>query len=549
MPFDLVLLDVMMPGISGLEVLTQIRRTFTSQQLPIIMVTANSMSNDVVEALKLGADDYVTKPIDFEVALARINTQIERKKAADEASMREGQKAVELEEARALIDREHEEKKRAESQVRYLATKDHLTQVFNRGYIVEAIQRAAQEHAAGRSAYEVLFLDLDRFKSINDTFGHGIGDRLLKDVARRLQHTVSPSDVLARFGGDEFVILRSNEAGAELGAELSERLIRRICEPYLIDGNEFVIGVSVGIAAPLEQGESPDVTIANADLAMYWAKSAGGNKARTFDREMAQAAVRRQVLEQDLRRAIKNDELNIMYQPIIRLRDHRVECFEALLRWTHPKHGQITPSEFIPIAEESGLIVPIGEWILRKACMEAATWPGNIMIAVNISAIQFERSRLVETVALALARSGLPSQRLELEITESLVLRRTEQTIETIRQLRELGVRIAMDDFGTGYSTLSNLRDLQFDKIKVDQSFVRSLPVDEGSRAIVNSISNLANALGINTTAEGVETEEQLLIVREHGITQVQGFFFSKPIASCEIADTIRILNDSVGTA
>lgn len=302
MSFDLVLLDVMMPGISGLEVLTQIRRTVTSQQLPIIMVTANSMSNDVVEALKLGADDYVTKPIDFEIALARISTQIERKKAADRALMREGQKTVELEEARALIDREQEEKKRAESQVRYLATKDHLTEVFNRGYIVEAIQRAAKDHAAGRSSYEVLFLDLDRFKSINDTFGHSVGDRLLREVARRLQHTVSPCDILARFGGDEFVILRSNEAGAEFGTELSERLIRRICEPYLVDGNEFTIGVSVGIAAPLERGESPEITIANADLAMYWAKSAGGSKARTFDREMAQAALRRQELEQDLRR-------------------------------------------------------------------------------------------------------------------------------------------------------------------------------------------------------------------------------------------------------
>jgi diguanylate cyclase (GGDEF)-like protein len=545
MAFDLVLLDVMMPGISGLDVLGRIRSKHSSQELPVIMVTANSMSNDVVDALKLGADDYVTKPVDFEVALARINTQIERKKIADAASKREGERVIQLQEARAIIDREQEEKKRTESQVRYLATRDQLTQIFNRGYVLDAAKQAAEEHAAGRGSYEILFLDLDRFKSINDSFGHNIGDKILREVAQRLQQTVSPRDTLARFGGDEFVILHSNEAGTEAGTELGSRLIRRICEPYSFDGHEFMIGVSIGIAAPSERNEAPEITIGNADMAMYWAKNDGGNRTRSFDREMAEAAHRRLELEHDLRFAIKRGELNILYQPIVRLSDHRVASFEALLRWTHPTHGQISPAEFIPIAEDSGLIISIGEWVLRSACIEASGWPDEIAVAVNLSAVQFERGGLLESVALALARSGLPPHRLELEITESLVLKRSEETIAALRQLRGLGVRIAMDDFGTGYSTLGNLRDLEFDKIKVDQCFVRSLPVDEGSRAIVHSISGLAKALGISATAEGVETEEQMLIIREHGIGQVQGFFFSKPIADTEIGETIRLLNGS----
>jgi diguanylate cyclase (GGDEF)-like protein len=541
--FDLVLLDIMMPDISGLEVLSRVRRTRNSAQLPIIMVTANSMSNDVVDALQRGADDYITKPFDFEVALARISTQIERKKISDAAVQREGDRALELQKALAQVNREYEEKKRSESQVRYLATRDQLTGIFNRTHILEAIQHAALEHAAGRASYEILFLDLDRFKSVNDTFGHNVGDKLLREVAQRLRNAVSPQDALARFGGDEFVILHSCEPGAEPGFELADRLIRRVCEAYRFDGHEFIIGVSIGIAAPIERNETPEITIGNADMAMYWAKNDGGNRARSFDREMAQAAHRRLELEHDLHLAIKRGELTILYQPIVRLEDHRIASFEALLRWNHPVHGQIPPAEFVPIAEESGLILSIGEWVLRSACTEAMTWPEEITVAVNLSAVQFERGDLLATVALALARSGLPPQRLELEITESLVLNRAEETLVALRRLRGLGVRIAMDDFGTGYSTLGNLRDLEFDKIKVDQCFVRSLPADEGSRAIVHSISGLVKALGISATAEGVETEDQLKIIRENGINQVQGFFFSKPIPDDQIDETIRLLN------
>jgi diguanylate cyclase (GGDEF)-like protein len=541
--FDLVLLDVMMPGISGLAVVSEIRKTLTSQQLPVIMVTAKSLTDDVVEALQCGADDYITKPVDFEVAHARIVVQVSRKRAADTLEQCVRERTAALSEATTAITRETEQKRQSTLRAEFLSRHDSLTKLMNRAAFLEAATAASDAHAAGGPPYDILFLDLDRFKIINDTFGHAVGDLALKGLAERLEAIISPKDALARFGGDEFLVLHPCGPGDEPTATLAERIIRKLTEPLAADGHEVAVGVSIGVAAPAGMHEPAETTIGHADIAMYRAKKDGGDRFRLFDPELAEASRRRSELERDLRVALKSGQFNIVYQPVVELSDHTISGFEALLRWNHPKRGAISPAEFIPIAEETGVIVQIGEWVLRQACATAMTWPNEAKVAVNLSAIQFERSPVVSIVMSALAASGLAPQRLELEITESLILLSAPQTLEALRQLRKLGVRIVMDDFGTGYSSLSYLRDFEFDKIKVDQSFIRSLPTDEGTRAIVASIAKLAHTLGVATTAEGVETEEQLHHVRTNGIGLVQGFFFGKPIAATEIDGVFEALD------
>lgn len=537
--FDLVLLDVMMPGLSGIEVLTRIRQDFSSQELPVIMVTAKSFSEDVVEALQLGADDYVTKPVDFDVALARINTQIARKKAADAMARRSDEQEARRAEAEERAVRESAAKRRSEADVAYLAAHDPLTGLANRAAFCGELDRAARDgEDRAEGTFCVLFVDLDRFKAVNDAMGHLVGDELLKLVAGRLSDLLAAGDRLSRFGGDEFLVLHRITAPGSAAA-LGERILAALCQPFQLGEQEVSLGASIGIARQDPRRERHDVLIGEADLAMYAAKKAGGNRVRFFDDQLADDARRRTELEIELQLALKRGELVVVYQPIVNVATGAVASFEALLRWEHPRRGLIFPAEFIPIAEETGLIVQIGEWVLREACRTAASWPDEIKVAVNLSTIQFQRGNLVATVVGALAASGLSPGKLELEITESLILTQSNETIATIRRLRELGVRIAMDDFGTGYSSLACLRDFEFDKIKVDRSFVKSLEHDEGSRAIVSSISSLATNLGIATTAEGIETFEQLSFVRQTGLTEVQGYFLGRPIASESIPTAI----------
>lgn len=543
--FDLVLLDVMMPGINGLGVVCEIRKTKSSQQLPVIMVTAKSLTDDVVEALQCGADDYITKPVDFEIAHARIMVQISRKRAAETLEQCVRDRTAALSEATTRITREAEQTRQSTLRAEFLSRHDSLTKLMNRTAFIESVTVASEAHAAGGSPYSILFLDLDRFKIVNDTFGHAVGDLALRSLAEKLEAVSSPNDALARFGGDEFLVLHQCGPGAEPTAAFAERIVKKLTEPMIVDGQEVAIGVSIGIATPSGMSEAAEITIGHADIAMYRAKRDGGNRSRLFDPELAEAARRRSELERDLRFALKAGQFNILYQPVVQLSDHTISGFEALLRWNHPSRGPISPAEFIPIAEETGLIVQIGEWVLREACATAMRWPSHAKVAVNLSAIQFERSPLVSIVMSALATSGLRPERLELEITESLILVSAPQTLETLRQLRQLGVRIVMDDFGTGYSSLSYLRDFEFDKIKVDQSFIRSLPTDEGTQAIVASIAKLAHTLGVITTAEGVETEDQLQHVRANEIRLVQGFFFGRPMEAAETLDALEALEES----
>jgi diguanylate cyclase (GGDEF)-like protein/PAS domain S-box-containing protein len=416
----------------------------------------------------------------------------------------------------------------AQALISHMARHDALTNLPNRTLFREQLENGLRrvrrnEHVA------VLFLDLDHFKGVNDSLGHPIGDDLLRDVGKRLTDCVREGDTVCRLGGDEFAIIQVGEDPVASPTSLANRLIGAISAPYEIQGHQITIGVSIGIAVSPADGSDPDQLLKNADLALYRAKAEGRGIFHFFEIGMDARAQARRLLEVDLRAAISRNEFVVYYQPIQHLTDERVVGFEALLRWNHPLRGLIAPLNFIPLAEETGLIVPIGEWVLRTACRDAVKWSQDVCVAVNLSPAQFKNRKLVDSVISALAESGLAAYRLELEITETVLLQDSDATLATLNKLRALGVRISMDDFGTGYSSLSYLRSFPFDKIKIDRSFVSELASRDGSMAIIRAVTGLGKSLGISTTAEGVETDEQLALLRLEGCTEVQGYLFSPP--------------------
>jgi diguanylate cyclase (GGDEF)-like protein/PAS domain S-box-containing protein len=428
------------------------------------------------------------------------------------------------------------ERRQAEERIAYMAHHDGLTDLPNREFYQERLREALVEAQSGNKRVAVLYVDLDLFKNVNDSFGHPMGDRLLRLVADRLRSQVRGNHLAARLGGDEFALILTSDISPNEASDFSARLIEVLSASYDIDGVEVVIGASVGIALSPSDGTTSEELMRNADMALYRAKSDGGGVHRFFEREMDRIAQKRRDMEVDLRRAFANGEFELHYQPLVDIGTDRISGFESLLRWQHPDKGMISPAEFIPIAEDIGLIVPLGEWVLREACSEAAKWPEEVKVAVNLSAVQFRSRNLVQAVISALAHSGLSPRRLELEITESVFLAETEANLAVLHQLRELGVRISMDDFGTGYSSLSYLRSFPFDKIKIDRSFVKDLAERPDCVAIVRAISGLGRSLNITTTAEGVETVDQLDWLRNEGCNEVQGFLFSAAKPAGEVA-------------
>ena len=427
----------------------------------------------------------------------------------------------------------------AEAQVVHMARYDALTALANRLVLNEAIEQAIAEGGRGMGS-ALLCLDIDHFKAVNDTFGHPVGDALLCAVAERLLACVHDGDIVARLGGDEFAIVQAGIARPEEAKLLAERVISAIEVPFLIEGHQIIVGMSMGLTLVPGDGTSSDTFLKNADMALQRAKLSGRGSFHFFEPGMDARLQNRRQLELDLRNALVAEEFELFYQPLVDLDHDEVSGFEALLRWHHPKRGMVSPAEFIPIAEDIGLIIPIGEWVIQRACADAVAWPGRVKVAVNLSAVQFKSENLVPTVAKALATSGLSAQRLELEITESVLLQDNESTLGILHQLRGLGTRISMDDFGTGYSSLSYLRRFPFDKVKIDQSFVRDIDTRDASVHIVRAIQGLCAGLGMATTAEGVETEDQLVKLRAEGCTEVQGFLFSRPRPGREVAAMIH---------
>jgi diguanylate cyclase (GGDEF)-like protein len=427
------------------------------------------------------------------------------------------------------------EQRRSEVKIEYMAHHDALTDLANRVLLNQRLEQALGSRIHREQMVAVHHLDLDQFKAVNDTFGHPAGDKLLKMVAERLRGLVRETDTIARMGGDEFVVVQAPIGDAAQATSLAQRIIALISEPFEIDGHQAVIGASVGIAVGPGDGLRPDKLLRNADLALYRAKSDGRGTFHFFEPGMDLQMQTRRIMEQDLRKALPAGEFELYYQPVVNLARNEISGFEALIRWNHPKNGLVSPATFIPLAEEIGFIVPMGEWVIRQACTTAAQWPGELHVAVNISAAQFRNPGLMQVIVGALAASGLSATRLEIEITETVLLQNRETTLAVLHQLRALGVRIAMDDFGTGYSSLTYLQCFPFDKIKIDRSFVKDITENSGSLNIVRAVAALANGMGMTATAEGVETTEQLDKITSEGCTEMQGFLFSRPLPAAEI--------------
>jgi diguanylate cyclase (GGDEF)-like protein len=428
------------------------------------------------------------------------------------------------------------EKRNSEKQIAFLAHHDPLTGLANRVQLREHIENRLRHVERGQS-FALLCLDLDHFKDINDTLGHSVGDALLCAVSRRLSELVRDTDLISRTGGDEFSIVQSGtQQTIAAAAALASRVVEALSVPFDLGEHHVVIGSSVGIAMAPDDGADADRLLRNADMALYRSKDDGRGKFHFFKSEMDDEAQARRTLELELRKAVRVGEFEVFYQPIVNLGENRISGFEALLRWNHPTRGIVSPDAFIPLAEETGLIVAMGEWVIRQACVEARKWPSDLRIAVNVSPVQIRNKNLVAAVMSALAASGLRPDRLEIEITEAVMMYNDVATLEVLHRLRSLGVRISMDDFGTGYSSLSYLRSFPFDKIKIDRSFIRDLIEKPDTIAIIRAVTGLGQSFGMTTTAEGVETQVQLDQMRAEGCTEVQGYFYSRPMPAGEIA-------------
>jgi diguanylate cyclase (GGDEF)-like protein len=430
------------------------------------------------------------------------------------------------------------ERCRVEAHIARLARHDALTDLPNRLMFRESMSEALARVGTKADSLAVICIDLDNFKTVNDSLGHPVGDKLLQWVGTRLHGAVEDGNIIARLGGDEFAILHSVD-GTGSAARLARRLIEAISEPATIEGHEINARLSLGIAMAPDDGMDGDQLVRFADLALYRAKAEGRNTFRFYEPEMSARIQSRRSLELDLRRALAAGEFSIMYQPQVALATNNLTGMEALMRWTHPERGPVPPAEFIPIAEETGLIVPFGEWVLQQACAEALRWPDPIRVAVNLSPVQLRNRGFVTTVTRTLAATGLPAQRLELEITEAVLMQNDEVVLTILHQLRGLGVRVAMDDFGTGYSSLNYLRSFPFDRIKIDRCFTTDVDRDRSGEAIIQAIATLGTSLGIATTAEGIETADQLDLVRRAGCTEGQGYLISRPRPAAELPTVI----------
>ncbi len=411
-----------------------------------------------------------------------------------------------------------------------LAERDALTGLANRKALRDRLVERLASAARTGQATAVLYVDLDRFKTVNDTLGHPLGDALLRKVAERFKSALRDGDVVARLGGDEFAVIQSDSPQPAGATALATRLVDLIGRAYAIDGHILHIGASVGVAIAPNDGYEPDVLLKNADLALYRAKAEGRGCHRFFEPGMDERMQARRSMEIDLRRALALKQLELVYQPQFDLATNVIVGFEALIRWHHPTRGVVPPGEFIPLAEEIGVISAIGEWVLRTACKQAAAWPMPVSIAVNLSPVQFRGGKLAETVISALAQSQLPVQRLELEITEGALLDNTDDVLNVLNRLRELGVAVSMDDFGTGYSSLGYLQKFPFDKIKIDQRFIRDIDAQADKQAIFRAVTSLASTLRMKTIAEGVETEAELACIRAAGCDEVQGYLTGRPM-------------------
>ena len=564
---DLVLLDIMMPGMNGYDVCRFLKEDRETCDIPVIFISALDDALDKVKAFTVGGTDYISKPFQFKEVLARVRNQLTIRdlqqrlreqnqrlqqeigdRALAEAEVRQlneqleervRKRTAELEAANLQLQTEIQQRKRVQEQLMYMALHDSLTGLPNRVLLMEKLEGALQETLKNDDyRFAVLFIDCDRFKVVNDSLGHLTGDRLLSLISDRLELCLRPVDTLFRLGGDEFTILLNPINGIENAIETAETIQQQLTAPFHVDGHEVFIGASIGIVLGTSQYTQPEHLLRDADAAMYCAKDLGKGRYRVFDSGMHDRAVNFLQLETNLRRALERGEFKVNYQPIVDLQKGGIVGFEALLRWHHPERGQISPAEFIPAAEETGLIVPIGEWVLRQSCTYLRQWQcqyvhaKNLTVSVNISVKQFAQIDLLNRIDDILKDSQLDGRFLKLEITESTIVGNYEVAKTILEQLKTRQIQLSIDDFGTGYSSLSHLHRLPVDILKIDRSFVDPIDEDNDEREIVQAIVTLAHSLNMKVIAEGVETAVHVEQLRNLGCEYGQGYYFSRPLTA-----------------
>lgn len=551
LPPDLILLDIKMPDMDGYTVCQSLKANEQTRDIPVIFLSALNETIDKVKAFQVGGVDYITKPFQFEEVVARIENQIalqlakaEIQKLNEELEQRVQSRTIELEivntQLKGLnqkLEKEISEHQKTQNRLLHMASHDALTNLPNRvlfmNRLIQALQRTQREP---NYQFGVLFLDCDRFKVVNDSLGHFAGDRLLIAIARRLKTHLSSTDMLARFGGDEFTILLENIQDIDDASRLAQKIQTSMSWPFQFEEQELFINASIGIVVGDKTYEQPEHLLRDADIAMYQAKAKGKARYQIFDIEMHRRAQQRLELETDLRRALHRQEFLLYYQPIISLATGRINGFEALLRWHHGQKGLISPGDFIPAAEETGLIVPIGLWVLKEACQQLKSWQDQglvqriIKMSINLSVKQFSQLNLIQNIDKIILQTQLNSSYLKLEITESAIMEHPESAAELLQQLRDRDIQLSIDDFGTGYSSLSYLHRFPLHNLKIDRSFIKRMSETRQNLEIIQAIITLAHHLNMTVTAEGVETAAQLSLLKNLGCEEGQGYFFARPL-------------------
>jgi diguanylate cyclase (GGDEF)-like protein len=551
-PPDLILLDINMPDMNGYEVCRHLKKDIQYQDIPVIFISALDDGLDKVKAFSAGGVDYISKPFEMMEVLSRIENHIQIKAGRTklkqlnlELEQRVADRTAELTAAKEALEQENLERRKAQAMLEHMAWHDPLTDLPNRAWLMRTLQGLI-EHSKQNAAYQfaVLFLDCDRFKVVNDSLGHMIGDKLLVEIAHRLLDSLPTKAAIARFGGDEFILILEAIHDLDEAKQLAEALQNTLAAPFNIDRHEMYVSASIGIVLGSKVDHPKDL-VRNADIAMYHAKALGRARYYVFNAELYNNAQKRLELETDLRRAVERQEFFLQYQPIVSLKNEKIEGFEALVRWNHPQYGLISPLDFIPVAEETGLIVLLDQWVLAEACRQFQAWKTEVeaaaigdcsaeilslKISVNLSAKQFSQPGLIDTIDQIFKTTGFESRNLNLEITESTLMDDPQSNGLILNALKDRHIQLAIDDFGTGYSSLSYLHRFSVGTLKIDRAFVSRLGPDGEGVRMIEAIISMAQSLGITVVAEGVETSEQAVQLRQLGCECAQGYWFSKPL-------------------